>query len=431
MTAPEQLDDLKVRTSGASGRRLSVRLRPRRRVRRRVQGGDRIDRARGHGSSTSPTSSRRTTSRAGALTLVRSVQYLPEGALVLAVVDPGRRHRATARRRGVRAGDLLRPRQRAPRPGGRDARRCPRRCIELTDRASTGSPPGPDLRRPRRARAGAWRTTPSGVPARRARAARSTRPGSSRAWSACRARSTAARRGRGVVGRPVRELPAQPRARRARGAGRRAPAGGSRSGSATRPGRPAGSAPTPTPSRRSSCCSSTATGLLRARARPPLGRRRVGTAEPARRSHWYPPAEHEPTRSEVRQGTTIAIVALLVLIFAAALAQFVLRLGRIDIALDPRGRTGAAVPTPGQHPTAARLRGRLRPGLGAGWEAGDPTSPSARRLTLPTPTVPEPRLEVAERPRRHPPDCRPAPSLPTSSACVPNALSEIQGHAEW
>lgn len=29
----------------------------------------------------------------------------------------------------------------------------------------------------------------------------------------------------------------------------------------------------------------------------------------------------------VRQGTTIAIVALLVMIFAAALAQFVLRLG--------------------------------------------------------------------------------------------------------
>lgn len=29
----------------------------------------------------------------------------------------------------------------------------------------------------------------------------------------------------------------------------------------------------------------------------------------------------------MRQGTTIAIIALLVLIFAAALAQFVLRLG--------------------------------------------------------------------------------------------------------
>ena len=32
-------------------------------------------------------------------------------------------------------------------------------------------------------------------------------------------------------------------------------------------------------------------------------------------------------RTDVRQGTTIAIVALLVLIFAAAFAQFVLRLG--------------------------------------------------------------------------------------------------------
>ena len=35
----------------------------------------------------------------------------------------------------------------------------------------------------------------------------------------------------------------------------------------------------------------------------------------------------EGWRSTVRQGTTIAIVALLVLIFAAAFAQFVLRLG--------------------------------------------------------------------------------------------------------
>ena len=35
-------------------------------------------------------------------------------------------------------------------------------------------------------------------------------------------------------------------------------------------------------------------------------------------------------------------------------------------------------------------------GLGAGWEAGDPKSSSARRLTLPTPAVPD-RVETAGR----------------------------------
>ena len=78
-------------------------------------------RARGHGSSTSPTTSLPHDVRAGALTLVRAVQYLPEG-VVLAVVDPGvgtDRRLVAARDRRPRA---RRPRQRAARPGGRDGR---------------------------------------------------------------------------------------------------------------------------------------------------------------------------------------------------------------------------------------------------------------------------------------------------------------------
>ena len=60
--------------------------------------------------------------KAGALALVRAVQYLPDG-IVLAVVDPGvgTERRAIAVEIGVRV--LPRPGQRIARPRGRDGRR--------------------------------------------------------------------------------------------------------------------------------------------------------------------------------------------------------------------------------------------------------------------------------------------------------------------
>ena len=58
---------------------LPVRLRPRRRLRRRLPRRDRHASARRRGSSTSPTASRATTSAAGALVLAESLPYVPAG----------------------------------------------------------------------------------------------------------------------------------------------------------------------------------------------------------------------------------------------------------------------------------------------------------------------------------------------------------------
>ena len=158
--------------------------------------------------------------RAGALLLVRAIQYLPEGCIVVAVVDPGV---GTDRRLlgvEVEGGVLARPRQRPARTGGGDGRRRhPRGRAHESRLPAAGA--GADLRRPRHPRAR------GGQPRRRRRPRRPrarSRPRGPRARPRVAPRAARGRRDRGgsVVGRPVRELPAQRRPRCARSRGHRA-----------------------------------------------------------------------------------------------------------------------------------------------------------------------------------------------------------------
>ena len=153
--------------------------------------------------------------RAGALALVRAIQYLPEG-VVLAVVDPGvgtdRRCVAVEVENAALVGPdngLLAPA--VAMLGG------PRRVVEITSPEHRLAAPGPDVRGPRRD--GARGRVPRGRHRRSTRSGPEIDPGAAHA----RARAAPERRRRrrdhrrGAVGRPLRQLPAQHRARAARG----------------------------------------------------------------------------------------------------------------------------------------------------------------------------------------------------------------------
>ena len=152
--------------------------------------------------------------RGGSLALARAISYVPEG-VVLAVVDPGRRHGAAGdRRRGRRRRRRARrARQRPAGPGRGDHRR--RRAGRRAHQPRL--PPrraGVDVRRAGRLRPGRRPPLQRRRP-RRARPARRHRPADA-------GHGRPAPRGgrrhprRGAVGRPVRQLPAQHRPRRAR-----------------------------------------------------------------------------------------------------------------------------------------------------------------------------------------------------------------------
>ena len=157
--------------------------------------------------------------RAGALTLARSVQYLCPG-VVLAVVDPGvgTDRRAVA----VEVGDgAVRPRRARQRPAGLGGRRwsaAPPRAVELTNPEYQLAAPGPTFAG-RDVFAPAAAHLCAGVPLE------ALGPPIDPADAGPRPRAPAAgrggrHRGRGPVGRPLRQLPAQrrPRPDRARGA---------------------------------------------------------------------------------------------------------------------------------------------------------------------------------------------------------------------
>ena len=278
-------------------------------------------------SSTSPTTSRRTTCAAGALTLVRAVQYLPEGASCSRSSTPGvgtdRRLVAVE----VRAGHAPRPRQRAARPGGGDARR--RRAGRVDSRAPSYHLPAPGptfAGRDVLAPAAGYLAT--GVPL--AELGAGGRPGRPRprarvAARVARAARSSARSG-GSTASATASSTSTPTSSRRLGAGRRV--AGSRCASATR----SGSAPLGHDLRRRQAVGARAARRLlrpaRARPRPRVGRGRVAAPGRARRSPWCRPAlsrraRRTPCARERRSRSS----SLLVLIFAAAFAQFVLRLG--------------------------------------------------------------------------------------------------------
>ena len=195
--------------------------------------------------------------RAGALLLVRAVQYLPEDSIVVAVVDPGvgtdRRLVAVE----VEGGVLLGPDNGLLAPavamiGGATRRRRAHQSRLPASRA------GSHVRRARRARAGG-RSSGSRRRARRPRTAGRSRGARPRARVAPRdARGRRHRRG-GLVGRPVRELPAQHRPGRARSGRHPARRSGRGAAATAKCAPPGGCTPTPTPSRRSWSCWSTPT----------------------------------------------------------------------------------------------------------------------------------------------------------------------------
>ena len=185
---------------------LPVRLRHCRRVRRRGQVGDPLDRARRRPWSTSPTTSRPTTS-APARSPWPAASSTSCPGVVLAVVDPGvgTDRRAVAIEVGDGESYLVGPDNGLLAPavamvGGATA------AVELDQPRVPAPAPGPDLRRPRRVRPGRRPPVP-GVAARRARA--TGRPG----HAAARRRCPLTRDedgdlvGRGPVGRPLRQLP--------------------------------------------------------------------------------------------------------------------------------------------------------------------------------------------------------------------------------
>ena len=194
---------------------LPDRLRPGGRVRRCGQVGPPRSGPPRDRRSTSPTASRPYDVRGGSLALARAIPYVPEG-VVLAVVDPGvgtaaRGDRRRGRRRRRRA---RRPRQRAAGPRRRHRRR--RRAGRRADQP--GVPP--------RRRAG--RRSPVATCSRRSpptSATASTSPSSARSLDTAllmpgmvalpREEDDGIAR-RGPLGRPVRQLPAQRRPRRAR-----------------------------------------------------------------------------------------------------------------------------------------------------------------------------------------------------------------------
>ena len=159
--------------------------------------------------------------RAGALLLVRAVQYLPDDSIVMAVVDPGvgtdrRLDRASRSRAGSCSGPTtgcsLRP---SPWRAG------PARVVSLENTEYHLPAPGPDVRRPRHPRPGG-RLPGRRRAAHRARAGRRPRGPGARARRPARDRRGRRDRRRGLVGRPLRQLPAQRRPRRARRGRRRA-----------------------------------------------------------------------------------------------------------------------------------------------------------------------------------------------------------------
>ena len=195
--------------------------------------------------------------RAGALLLVRAVQYLPDDSIVVAVVDPGV---GTDRRLigvEVAGGVLLGPDNGLLAPAVALAGGA-RTVVSLENTEYHLPAPGPDVLGPRHPRAGGR------LPRRRRAAGRAREPTVDPAGLVP-----------GLVGLPetgdggaiVGEVwwvdrfgncqlnidPAELAAARA------SPAAASRSSSAGGSGPPGGCTPTPTPSRRSWCCSSTPT----------------------------------------------------------------------------------------------------------------------------------------------------------------------------
>ena len=247
------------------------------------------------GSSTSATTSPPHDVRAGALLLVRAVQYLPDDCVVVAVVDPGV---GTSRRLvgvEVAGGVLLGPDNGLLAPavamaGGARSVGVARQPRVPPARARA------DLRRARRARPGGR------APRRRGRRwpSSGTRGGSRRPGPrpglAPRGPRRRLHRRRGVVGRPVRELPAQHRPRRARRGRRAAGVPGRGARRRARSGPPAGCTPTPTPSRRSWCCWSTPTACWRWPSTASR-RRRPSVCAPAAASPWCPKAPRSTSPS--------------------------------------------------------------------------------------------------------------------------------------
>ena len=227
--------------------------------------------------------------RAGALLLVRAVQYLPDDCVVLAVVDPGVGTDRRWSRVEVDGRRAPRPRQRAARAGGGDGRRRPVGGRRSTTPSTSCPRPGPTFAG-RDVLAPAAGHLAAGVPLGRARAAgRSGRAGA-RARVAARGRRRRRDRRRGVVGRPVRQLPAQRRPRRARRAA--APSPGIRVevqlGGEVRVARWVHTYADAKPSELVLLVDSY--GLLALALRPRVGGRRARPARRQRRSPWCPKA---------------------------------------------------------------------------------------------------------------------------------------------
>ena len=200
---------------------LPLRLRHRRRVRRRRALGDPVDRRRTSPSIDLTHEIPAYDVRAGSLTLGRAAQYLCPG-VVLAVVDPGvGTERRGRRHRGRRRAELpRRPRQRAAGQRGRHVRRGHRRRRAHQPRLPAARP------RARRSpgATSSPRPPPTSAPAcpSPSSARRSTRSSLLPGLLPLTREEDGARRGRGAVGRPLRQLPAQRRPRRGRRPRRRA-----------------------------------------------------------------------------------------------------------------------------------------------------------------------------------------------------------------
>ena len=266
--------------------------------------------------------------RAGALTLVRAAQYLPDGGIVLAVVDPGvgtdRRLVAVEVEHGILLGPdngLLAPAVAIL--GGAQ------RVVSLTSTEHQLPAPGPtfagrDVLAPAAAHLAAG-VDPSElgdeVDAAGLVPGLVSLPQHDEGGRDPR---------RGVVDRSVRQLPAQHRSRRAACARRRA------RGADRGPLRRAGAvgAMGAHVRRRQAVGARAARRFVRpgvARPRPRLGRRRIrartGVGRHPRATRRDGVGARPGAVVAMRPGTTIAIAVLLFIILAAAFAQFVLRLG--------------------------------------------------------------------------------------------------------
>ena len=205
--------------------------------------------------------------RAGALLLVRAVQYLPEGRSCSRSSTPESAPIGGCIAVEVDGRDPPRPRQRAAGAGGRHARRPAPASSSSTNTEYQLPAPGPTFPgRDIMAPAAAYLA--EGVAARPSSGPTSTpRRSMPGLVGAAGDGDDGAIVGEVLVGRPLRQLPAQRRPRQLAAARRASPAIPSRSvsGNGIR-GRPGGCTPSPTPSRRSWCCSSTPTDAAASRS---------------------------------------------------------------------------------------------------------------------------------------------------------------------